>query len=100
MRAPGTRPDRFTILEHLALDEAGVRRAVAGVPRCLRSLSCARPPSRPSIFERNSGEHWAGRLYMRRLSPYLTRLLLPHADHANGVTWLMILAGARGGRAC
>jgi glycerol-1-phosphate dehydrogenase [NAD(P)+] len=29
VRAPGTRPDRFTILEHLALDEAGVRRAVA-----------------------------------------------------------------------
>jgi glycerol-1-phosphate dehydrogenase [NAD(P)+] len=26
--APGTRPDRYTILEHLALDEAGVRRAV------------------------------------------------------------------------
>ncbi len=30
LRAPSTRPDRFTILEHLALDEAGVRRAVAG----------------------------------------------------------------------
>ena len=30
VRAPRTRPDRFTILEHLALDEAGVRRAVAG----------------------------------------------------------------------
>ncbi len=30
MRAPSTRPDRFTILEHLALDEAGVRRSVAG----------------------------------------------------------------------
>ena len=30
VRAPDTRPDRFTILEHLALDEAGVRRAVAG----------------------------------------------------------------------
>ena len=28
-RAPETRPDRFTILEHLALDEAGARRAVA-----------------------------------------------------------------------
>jgi len=27
--APGTRPDRYTILEHLALDEAGVRGAVA-----------------------------------------------------------------------
>jgi glycerol-1-phosphate dehydrogenase [NAD(P)+] len=30
VRAPSTRPDRFTILEHLSLDEAGVRRAVAG----------------------------------------------------------------------
>jgi glycerol-1-phosphate dehydrogenase [NAD(P)+] len=30
VQAPDTRPDRFTILEHLALDEAGVRRAVAG----------------------------------------------------------------------
>jgi glycerol-1-phosphate dehydrogenase [NAD(P)+] len=30
IRAPSTRPDRFTILEHLALDDAGVRRAVAG----------------------------------------------------------------------
>ncbi len=29
IRAPDTRPDRFTILEHLALDEAAVRRAVA-----------------------------------------------------------------------
>jgi phosphatidylglycerophosphate synthase len=47
----------------------------------------------PSIFERNSGEHWAGRLYMRRLSPYLTRLLLRTGIGANGVTWLMILAG-------
>ena len=33
-----------------------------------------------SIFARNSGEHWAGKLYMRRLSPYLTRLLIPLAD--------------------
>ena len=45
----------------------------------------------PSIFERNSGEHWAGRLYMRRFSPYLTRLLLPHArSRRTRVTWLMI----------
>ena len=35
-----------------------------------------------SIFARNSGEHWAGRLYMRRLSPYLTRLLPAHAADA------------------
>jgi phosphatidylglycerophosphate synthase len=46
-----------------------------------------------SIFARNSGEHWAGRLYMRRLSPYLTRLLLQTGVSANGVTWLMIVAG-------
>jgi phosphatidylglycerophosphate synthase len=46
-----------------------------------------------SIFARNSGEHWAGKLYMRRLSPYLTRLLLPTGISANGVTWLMIAAG-------
>ncbi len=47
----------------------------------------------PEIFARNSGEHWAGRLYMRRLSPYLTRLLLRTPITPNGATWLMILAG-------
>jgi len=46
-----------------------------------------------SIFERNSGEHWAGKLYMRRLSPYVTGLLLRTPVSANGVTWLMILCG-------
>lgn len=30
LHAPGTRPDRFTVLEHLALDRAGVEAAVAG----------------------------------------------------------------------
>jgi phosphatidylglycerophosphate synthase len=47
----------------------------------------------PSIFERNSGEHWAGRLYIRRLSPYLTRAFLRTSITPNGVTWLMILVG-------
>ena len=47
----------------------------------------------PSIFERDSGEHWAGRLYVRRLSPYLTRALLRTRITPNGVTWLMIVAG-------
>jgi phosphatidylglycerophosphate synthase len=45
------------------------------------------------LLERNSGEHWAGRLYMRRLSPHVTRLLVATPISANGVTWLMILAG-------
>jgi phosphatidylglycerophosphate synthase len=57
----------------------------------IAELRAATQPA--SIFERNSGEHWAGRLYMRRLSPYLTRLLLRTPISANGVTWLMIVAG-------
>jgi phosphatidylglycerophosphate synthase len=57
----------------------------------IAELRAATQPA--SIFERNSGEHWAGRLYMRRLSPYLTRLLLRTPITANGVTWLMILCG-------
>jgi phosphatidylglycerophosphate synthase len=44
-----------------------------------------------SIFERNSGEHWAGKLYIRRFSPYLTRALLGLSP--NTVTWLMIAVG-------
>ena len=46
-----------------------------------------------SIFARNSGEHWAGRLYVRRVSPYLTRLLVRTPITPNGVTWLMTLVG-------
>jgi phosphatidylglycerophosphate synthase len=47
----------------------------------------------PSIFERNSGEHWAGRLYMRRASPYLTRVLLRLGLSPNAVTWLFVATG-------
>jgi phosphatidylglycerophosphate synthase len=46
-----------------------------------------------AIFARNSGEHWAGKLYMRRVSPYLTRLLIRTRLTPNGVTWLMIADG-------
>jgi phosphatidylglycerophosphate synthase len=47
----------------------------------------------PAIFARNSGEHWAGRLYMRRLSPYVTRQVLRTRLTPNGVTWLMMVVG-------
>jgi phosphatidylglycerophosphate synthase len=47
----------------------------------------------PSLFERNSGEHWAGKLYMRRVSPFVTRLLLRTGLSPNAVTWIMILDG-------
>jgi phosphatidylglycerophosphate synthase len=54
-------------------------------------LRAATQPS--SLFERNSGEHWAGRLYMRSVSPYATKLLLRTRLSPNAVTWLMILCG-------
>jgi phosphatidylglycerophosphate synthase len=57
----------------------------------IAELRAATQPA--SIFERNSGEHWAGRLYMRRLSPYCTRLLLRTPLSANAVTGLMIVVG-------
>ena len=47
----------------------------------------------PSIFARNSGEHWAGRLYVRRLSPYLTRAVIPTRVTPNAMTWTMVLVG-------
>ncbi len=58
------------------------------------SIAELRATTQPaSIFARNSGEHWAGRLYVRRLSPYLTRLLIPTRLTPNAVTWLMIAVG-------
>ena len=47
----------------------------------------------PQIFERNSGEHWAGRLYIRRLSPYATRVFLRLGLSPDAVTWLFVLTG-------
>jgi phosphatidylglycerophosphate synthase len=47
----------------------------------------------PQIFERNSGEHWAGRLYLRRLSPYATRVFLRLGLSPDAVTWLFVFTG-------
>jgi phosphatidylglycerophosphate synthase len=46
-----------------------------------------------SLLDRPGAEHWAGRLYMRRLSPHLTRLLIPTPLTANGLTALMVPTG-------
>lgn len=46
-----------------------------------------------SITGRRSAEHWTASLYLRRFSPYLTKLLLPTGISANGVTVLMIFTG-------
>ena len=58
------------------------------------SIAELRAATQPeSLFARNSGEHWAGRLYVRRLSPYVTRRLLPTRVTPNAVTWGMIAVG-------
>lgn len=51
----------------------------------------------PGLLDRDSGEHWAGRLYIRRVSPHVTRLLLATPLTPNGVTWLMIASGIAAG---
>lgn len=63
---------------------------------------------RPSIAElrevsqpldhvgRASGEHWAGRLYIRRASIYFTWLIIPTRISPNGVTWIFIFTGVLG----
>lgn len=57
----------------------------------IEQLRAATQPA--SIFARNSGEHWAGKLYVRRVSPYLTQRLIATRLTPNGVTWLMIAVG-------
>ena len=60
-------------------------------PPSIAELRAATQPA--TLFERHSGEHWAGRLYMRRFSPYVTRLALAAGMSADGVTALMIPCG-------
>jgi phosphatidylglycerophosphate synthase len=50
----------------------------------------------PGLLDRRSGEHWAGILYMRKISPYLTRLMLPTGISPNALTGLMIATGLAG----
>lgn len=62
-------------------------------------------PIRPTVAEvravcqpdavrlRANSEHWVADVYLRDISPYLTRLLLRTSISANGVTALMILTG-------
>ena len=47
-----------------------------------------------SVTGRSNAEHWVADLYLRKLSPYLTRIFLRTSITANGVTWLMILNAA------
>jgi phosphatidylglycerophosphate synthase len=56
-----------------------------------------RAVAQPStVLGRRNSEHWAGALYLRKGSIYLTRLLLPTGITANAVTWIMIIIGILG----
>jgi phosphatidylglycerophosphate synthase len=47
----------------------------------------------PAVRGRRNSEHWVADVYLRRWSPYLTRILLRTPITANGVTWLMVATG-------
>ncbi len=53
----------------------------------------------PAVRGRKNSEHWVADLYLRHLSPYLTRVLLRMGLSANSVTWIMIATGASAGLA-
>ena len=50
-----------------------------------------------SVRGRANSEHWVADLYLRRISPYLTRVLLKLNFSPNAITWLMILTGVAAG---
>jgi len=47
----------------------------------------------PAVRGRRNSEHWVADVYLRDISPYLTRILLRTSITANGVTWLMVATG-------
>jgi phosphatidylglycerophosphate synthase len=59
-------------------------------PTLAELRSVCQPPEK---MQRRSGEHWAGRLYMRAISLRVTRYAVASPLSANGYTYLMILAG-------
>lgn len=46
-----------------------------------------------TVVGRVSAEHWAGRLYMRRASVYVTRAVIPTPLTPDALTWLMLGCG-------
>jgi phosphatidylglycerophosphate synthase len=58
------------------------------------TIAQIREVSQPlSVTGRSNAEHWVADLYLRKISPYVTRILLKTPITANGVTYLMILTG-------
>ncbi|MFX4292833.1 CDP-alcohol phosphatidyltransferase family protein [Streptomyces bohaiensis] len=64
------------------------------------SVAELRPVVHPEgIKDRRSGEHWAGRLYMREISLRWTRHLVGSRITPNQLTYLMVVAGVAAGAA-
>jgi phosphatidylglycerophosphate synthase len=62
------------------------------------SLAELRATGQPdAVTARRNEEHWAGRRYMRRLSPYGTWVFARLGWSPNAVTWLMIVVGVGAG---
>jgi phosphatidylglycerophosphate synthase len=63
------------------------------------SLDELRAVAQPgAVIGRVSGEHWAGKLYMRHVSIHLTRALIPvRRVTPDGLTWSMLLLGPLAG---
>src|SRR5687768_15039407 len=51
----------------------------------------------PGLMDRRNEEHWAGRLYMRSLSPYFSWIFLRVGFSPNQLTYLMIACGVSAG---
>jgi phosphatidylglycerophosphate synthase len=59
-----------------------------------------RPVVHPTgLKDRRSGEHWAGRIYMREISLRITRHLVDARVTPNQLTYLMVLTGIAAGAA-
>ena len=64
------------------------------MPAARPTLTELRAVSQPdTVVGRVSGEHWAGRLFHRHLSLYVTRLLVPTRVTPNSVTATMFITG-------
>lgn len=64
------------------------------MPSSRPSLTEVRAVSQPpELIGRRSAEHWAGRLYMRRISAAVTRWVIPTAVTPDQLTVLMIVVG-------
>ncbi|WP_018653491.1 CDP-alcohol phosphatidyltransferase family protein [Actinomadura flavalba] len=51
----------------------------------------------PGLKDRRNEEHWAGRLYMRSLSPYFSLVALRLGFSPNQLTYLMMISGVLAG---